>query len=78
MVYAVCIKGQTPTAAAKSQEDATMRQKPTRYPYSPRRCPAYPNMADANYFKRKILNTVCTLASGAALTLCIVLLATML
>ena len=78
MVYAVCIKGQPHTAAVKIQEDAAMRHKPTRYPYSSRRCPAYPNMADANYFKKKILNTVCTLATGAALTLCLVLLATML
>lgn len=55
-----------------------MKRKTTRYDYSPRRCPAYPNMADANYFKKKLLEKVCTLASGAALTVCLVLLATML
>ena len=55
-----------------------MKRKTTRYDYSPRRCPAYPNMADANYFKRKLLEMAGIVASGAALTVCLVLLATML
>ena len=60
------------------QEDFTIKLKTTRYAYSPRRCPAYPNMADANYFKKKLLEMAGIAASGAALTGCLVLLATML
>lgn len=51
-----------------------MMKKGMRHSYSSHYCPAYPNEADTNYYKQKLLEVITGLLSGCGLTISIVLL----
>lgn len=51
-----------------------MKHNSTVYPYSSHYCPAYPNEASTNYYKKKLLEILAGLVSGMGLTVSIVIL----
>lgn len=54
-----------------------MKKSNYGYYHSAHYCPAYPNEADTNYYRQKLLNIGAGLFSGAALTWTIVILASL-
>lgn len=52
-----------------------MKKPRTRHSYSSHYCPAYPNEADTNYYKKKLLDLLAGLLSGCGLTISVVILA---
>lgn len=51
-----------------------MKRNSTMYYHSSHYVPSYPNEADTNYYKKKLLDGLAALASGAVLTLSVVIL----
>lgn len=51
-----------------------MKRNTIRHYHSSHYCPAYPNEADTNYYKEKLLEILAGLVSGMGLTVSIVLL----
>lgn len=52
-----------------------MKVSTNGYTHSSHYFPAYPNEADTNYYKKKLIDILAALTSGAALTFSLVILA---
>lgn len=58
----------------KSKGERIMKTNNAIYRHSSHYCPAYPNEADPGYYRKKLLEILAGLASGAMLTLFLILL----